>query len=86
LIPNLISRFSLSKEAQRKANKRNAECAQAARLCYAQGATFEKVDKTIALLRCVAPLNPNLLPIDLKNAKKLIILQKNSCKIRKNVL
>ena len=40
LIPNLISRFSLSKEAQRKANKRNAECAQAARLCYAQGGRF----------------------------------------------
>ena len=30
LIPRLLSRFSLQKEAQRKANKRNAECAHAA--------------------------------------------------------
>ena len=45
---SIIHFFFVTRAAKKKFPKRNGECAQAARLCYAQSATFVKVDETIS--------------------------------------
>jgi hypothetical protein len=49
LIPRLFSRFSFAEQAERKANKRNADCARAAQALLRAGRSLlQKRRKTIA--------------------------------------
>jgi hypothetical protein len=52
LIPRLFSRFSFAEQAERKANKRNAECARAAQaLLRAERSLLQKRRKTSLWVR-----------------------------------
>ena len=52
LIPRLLSRFSLVKKAQRKANKRNAESPTRRALLRAERHLLKKVDENNHLVLC----------------------------------